>query len=295
MSMNFTDVEQAVADVYWAKEHGLGGISLPGLNPGDKFFFDPELDPIWAAIQDVGLPVTQHGGAGLPKYHPAGFALIMMLIAEQGFFSSRSLWMLICGGVFDRFPGLRVSYVETQVHFISTVIAQLDFALDPENDWMGFAQMMGRARVFERRPSEYFGTNVFVGVSPFSPLQVPLDDLVGKGGDQQPLSGFHIGADAAMFGVDYPHFESIFNRCMGEVATLVTTPSVTEADAHKILLTNAATALDFDLDALQPHIDRVGFEISDVVARADEYKQAMAEIDSPFKNEGNILSDLVKK
>jgi predicted TIM-barrel fold metal-dependent hydrolase len=295
MSMDFTDVDEAVADVYWAKEHGLGGISLPGMYPGDKFFFDPELDPIWAAIEEVGLPVTQHGGAGLPKYHPAGFALIMMLIAEQGFFSSRSLWMLICGGVFDRFPGLRVSYVETQVHFISTVIKQLDFALDPDNDWMGFAKMMGRERIFERRPSEYFGTNVFVGVSPFSPLQVPGDELVGKDGDQKPLPGFHIGADAAMFGVDYPHFESIFNRCMGEVATLVTTPGVTEEDAEKILLTNAAKALDFDLDVLAPHIDRVGFEISDVVARADEHLKEAAEIDSPFKNEGNVLSDLVKR
>ena len=203
------------------------------------------------------------------------------------------MWQLICGGVFDRFPGLRVSY-ETQVHFISTVIAELDFGLDPENDWMGFAEMMGCARVFERRPGEYFGTNVFVGVSPFSPLQVPLDDLVGKGGYQQPLSGFHIGADAAMFGVDYPHFESIFNRCMGEVATSVTTPSVTEADAHKILLTNVATALDFDLDASSRTSTGSGSR-SPTSSRADEYKQAMAEIDSPFKNEGNILSDLVKK
>ena len=68
-----------------AGEHGLGGIALPGLNPGDRFFFDPALDPIWAAIQDTGLPITQHGGAGLPAYKPAGFAMIMMLVAEQSF------------------------------------------------------------------------------------------------------------------------------------------------------------------------------------------------------------------
>ena len=144
-------------------------------------------------------------------------------------------------------------------------------------------------------PSEYFGINVFVGVSPFSPLQVPADELVGKDGDEQPRPGFHIGADAAMFGVDYPHFESIFDRCMGEVATLVTTPGVTEADTQKILLTNAATALDFDLDALRPHIDRVGFDLADVAARADDYKRDMADVDSPFRNEGNVLSDLVQK
>ena len=97
-----------------------------------------------------------------------------------------------------------------------------------------------------------------------------------------------------MYGVDYPHFESSFNRNMGEVATLLTTPGVTEDDAQKILLTNAAKALDFDLDALQPHIDRVGFETSEVVARADELTSDLPDWDTPFKNDGNILTNLVK-
>jgi predicted TIM-barrel fold metal-dependent hydrolase len=294
MTMDFTDVDQAVKDVYWAKEKMLGGISLPGMNPGDKFFFDPALDPIWAAIQEVGLPITQHGGAGLPAYQPAGFALIMMLVAEQGFFSNRSLWMLIAGGVFDRFPGLRVSYIETQVHIMRAVIENLDMVLDPTNDWMGFAKMMGRERVFERQPSEYFGTNVFVGVSPFTPRQLPLNDLVGKDERGDALPGFHIGADAAMYGVDYPHFESIFNRNIGEVATLLSTPGVTEEDAEKIMLTNAAKALDFDLSALRPHIDRVGFEVSDVMSRADELKGNLPDYDTPFKNDNNILTNLVQ-
>jgi predicted TIM-barrel fold metal-dependent hydrolase len=295
MSMNFADIDQAVRDVYWAKEHGLGGISLPGLNPGDTFFFDPVLDPIWAAIEDVGLPVTQHGGAGLPAYQPLGFAMIMMLVAEQSFFSNRSMWMLIAGGVFDRFPTLRVSYIETQVPVMKAVIEQLDMVLDPTNDWMGFAKMMGRERVFERQPSEYFGTNIFVGVSPFTPRQVPLNDLVGKDADGSPLPGFHIGVDAAMYGVDYPHFESSYYRNMGEVATLLTTPGVTEEDASKIMLTNAANALDFDLAALQPHIDRVGFETDDVIARADELLSDLPEWDTPFKNDGNLLTELLQK
>ncbi len=38
MTMDFTDIDQAVKDVHWASEHGLGGISLPGMNPGDRFF-----------------------------------------------------------------------------------------------------------------------------------------------------------------------------------------------------------------------------------------------------------------
>jgi len=82
---------------------------------------------------------------------------------------------------------------------------------------------------------------------------------------------------------------------MGEVATLLTTPGVSEEDARKIMMTTAARALDFDLDALRPHIDRVGFEPSDIVARADELTSDLPDWDTPFKNEGNVLTNLVRR
>ena len=44
----------------------------PPLTSRSKFFFDPALDPIWAAAQEVGLPLSQHGGTGAPDYQPAG-------------------------------------------------------------------------------------------------------------------------------------------------------------------------------------------------------------------------------
>jgi hypothetical protein len=84
--------------------------------------------------------------------------------------------------------------------------------------------------------------------------------------DQQPLPGFHIGADNAMFGADYPHFESIVPNTMDKVADLAGDPSVTEADTRKILFDNAAKVYEFDLAVLQPHVDRVGFEVRDVLA-----------------------------
>jgi hypothetical protein len=93
-----------------------------------------------------------------------------------------------------------------------------------------------------------------------------MDQLVGKDADQQPLPGFHIGADCAMFGLDYPHFESIVPNAMDKVAGLAGDPSVTEDDARKILFDNAAALYGFDLDVLQPHVDRVGFELDDVLA-----------------------------
>jgi predicted TIM-barrel fold metal-dependent hydrolase len=272
---SFLDVDQAVRDIFWAKEHGLGGIMLPELTLESRSLVDPELDPIWAACQEADLPISAHGGASLPDYGPGGFAALVAAMAENAFFSNRSLWMLIAGGVFDRFEGLRVCYVETQAYMMTAALQHLDSMVDPAGDWMGFARTRNREQTTQRFASEYLGKNVFVGVSPFSPVQIQIDDLVGKDAGGQALPGVHIGSAAAMFGVDYPQFESIFDRAMGEVATLVATPGVSDDDARAILFENAARVYRFDVSALQPHIDRAGFDLAEVRANAEELKRAM--------------------
>ena len=264
--VSFDDIDQAITDIHWAKENGLGGIMLPGLNPGGTFFFDPALDPIWATIQEVGMVASQHGGAGLPGYNPPGFASIITVSIENAFYSSRSLWQMIAGGVFDRFPDLKVAWIETQLMFIVPAIAHMDMTLGGTDDWMAFARFMNRDRSVNRLASEYIGTNVFFGVSPFDARQLPIDQLVGKDAAGQPLQGTHIGADAAMFGLDYPHFESIVPDAMAKVHSLVAHPGVTVEDTERILFSNAADLYGFDRSVLQPHIDRVGFELDDILA-----------------------------
>jgi predicted TIM-barrel fold metal-dependent hydrolase len=264
--MSFDDTEQAIKDVHWAKEHGLGGIMMPALNPGGINFFDPVLDPIWGAIQDVGLPISQHGGAGLPGYSAPGFASILTISIENAFYSNRSLWQIIAGGVFDRFPDLKVAFIETQLIFIIPAIAHLDATLSWSDDWMAFARFMQRERTCKRLASEYVETNCYIGVSPFDTRQLPIDQLVGKNADQEPLPGYHIGAANAMFGLDYPHFESIVPNARDKVADLAGDPSTTDTDVQQILFDNAADLYGFDRDLLQPHVDRVGFDVTDVLS-----------------------------
>ena len=264
--VSFDDIDQCIKDIHWAKEHGLGGIMLPGLNPGGTFFFDPVLDPVWETIAEVGLVASQHGGAGLPGYNPPGFASIITVSIENAFYSSRSLWQMIAGGVFDRFPDLKVSWIETQLMFIVPAIAHMDATLGGTDDWMAFARFMNRDRTVSRLASDYIGTNVFLGVSPFDARQLPIDQLVGKDANGAPLSGPTIGVDGAMFGLDYPHFESIVPGTMDKVHSLVSHPSVTVEDAQRILFDNAADLYGFDREVLAPHVDRVGFELDDLLA-----------------------------
>ena len=290
LAISFDDIDQAVEEVYWAKEHGLGGVRLPGLTRSGRLFFDPDLDPIWAACEETGLTVSQHGGAADPnepsgggggRATAPGFGAFMMISTENAFFSNRSLWMLIAGGVFDRFPDLHAAWIETQVHLIIPTINYLDKVCD--SDWMGQWSIKPSIK---RLPSEYVGTNVFFGVSPFSPRQDPSGDVLGMDAEGNSKPGFHMGVHSLMYGVDYPHFETNFKRNMGEVATLVTTPVIGDAEAHSILFDNAATLFDFDVDALQPHIDRVGFELADVRANAEQIMQSMDDYVDPMSRGG---------
>ena len=257
----FHDVDQAVADIHWVKEQGLGGILMPPLYPGSRFFFDPALDPIWAACVDVGLPLSQHGGTGAPNYQPLGFTAFMVLSVEHSFFSGRSLWQLILGGVFERFPELKLAFVETEAWWIAPVMQVLDMRASIGDEWTEFAPMAG-GKPWRRLPSEYWATNCYAGLSPFMPGQPGLDGL-GSIHDE-PLEGFRIRSDNAMFGVDYPHPETIFPSALEQARTLVANPHVTEADARKVLYENAAALYHFDLEALQPHVERVGFELADL-------------------------------
>ncbi len=261
--VSFHDVDQAVADIHWAKEHGLGGIQMPPLYPGAKFFFDPALDPIWAACVETGLPLSQHGGTGAPDYQPGGFAALMVLATEHSWFSGRSLWQMILGGAFERFPDLRLAFVETEAWWIGPMVEQLDKRMSMGDEWTAFAEWMRSEGGLNRLPSEYWRANCYAGISPFHHAQLSIDQLGTKDVDDE--AGFRIDSGNAMFGVDYPHFESIFPNTMDQVAVLVGNEHVTEADARKILYENAAELYHFDLAALQPLIDEIGFELDDLV------------------------------
>lgn len=273
----FDNIEQAVRDIHWAKENGLGGILMPPLHPGGRYFFDPALDPIWEACQELRLPLSQHGGTGAPNYEPQSFASFMVRAAEHSFFSGRSLWQLILGGVFERFPDLKIAYVETEAWWIGPMIEMLDRRETVGDDWTEFAETLRRIKPYSRLPSEYWASNCFAGLSPFTVSQLSLEDL-GSGGDVA-HEGFGIRSANAMLGVDYPHPETVFPGLLREVKALVEHPRVTESDVRKVLYENAAEVFGFDLAGLRPVIDRVGFDIADVPAPPPDPDQAMSLVD----------------
>ncbi len=123
--------------------------------------------------------------------------------------------------------------------------------------------MMGRDRPFTGRAAEFFETNCHVGLSPFTNKQIPFDDLTGVSESGDKLDGWHIGADRTMFGLDYPHFESRYCVVEDEVRALRESPCFSDSDVENVLFRNAANVYGFDLEALQPDVERIGLDLDD--------------------------------
>ena len=256
--VDFSDIEAAVKEIHAARDQGFVGVLMPPLvpeAPGSRYFFDPALDPIWAACVETGLPLSQHGGVGAPDYQPRGVAAFLVLATEHSFFSGRSMWQLILGGVFDRFPDLKVAYVETEAWWLRPVMELLDRRDLVGDDWAKATGRGGETRPYRRQPSDYLRTNIYMGISPF-----PRPDGVADAFDDGRETEL-VATGNAMIGVDYPHPETALSWLRDAVNRFSATPGITEAGARRVIYGNAAQLYGIDLAALQPHIDRVGFEL----------------------------------
>ena len=240
------DLDEAIADVQFAAEHGLrGGVLLPAVPPDTPHLeplYSEHYDPLWAACQDLGVVVNHHSGGGAPDYgrHAAAG---MVWIAEAAFWSRRTLTHVLLGGTFERFPDLKLVLTEQGAGWIGATLAQLDTY---------HAQATKNGRIGELKyepddllplsPSEYFHRNVYVGASFPSPSEAE--------------ARHEIGVDHYLWGSDYPHHEASwpYTRELLRRSFAGTDP----VELQRLLAGNAADVYGFDLTVLDELAARVG-------------------------------------
>ena len=135
----------------------MKGVIIPTV-PGEGLppYYDPHYDPLWAACQEFTMPVHVHGGGGTPDYGNYGVVSMLMYATEATYFSQRNLWILLWGGVFERFPRLQVVFTETRADWVPGTLALLDgiprgAILQPHSRYGEVeAQRIFRAPVFGR-------------------------------------------------------------------------------------------------------------------------------------------------
>jgi predicted TIM-barrel fold metal-dependent hydrolase len=246
------DLDDAISEVWWAKEAGLAGILVPSDHTLNLVnLYERRLDPFWAACCDVGLPVIRHSIAVGPAETPeSGPAAVAIGAYETHLLFRRGLGHLMLGGVFERFPELQFAFTETGAAWIAAELPALDGVVRTGKLKGTTAYPLFHRTVEElnRTPSEYFRSNCRVGIS----LAVDAD-----------IEARHqLGADRLMWGADYPHHEGSFPHT--RLALRLLFSGVPEDDVRQMTSQSAAELYGFDLGALQTIADEIGPTVDEI-------------------------------
>ncbi|HEY9266232.1 MAG TPA: amidohydrolase family protein [Mycobacterium sp.] len=126
----------------------------------------PKYDPIWSAATKHDITVSCHLGrgnydelpmppVGLPSYNHDFMVTYSLLAANQ-------VMSLIFDGVFDRFPTLRIVFIEHAFSWILPLMWRMDALYEARKSWMDI----------ERKPSEYVKDHIKFTTQP---LDYPED------------------------------------------------------------------------------------------------------------------------
>lgn len=232
------DIDESVAEIEaLAGTPGIRGVMIPTMWHEHPSYGHEVYEPIWAACADAGLVLHTHSGEGDWDSYNENIA---QFVLEVAFWTHRPLWQLLLSGVFDRHPTLKYAPVECGSWWVGDLLWKADttFGANPKVKKLN-SQTKG---LIERLPSEYFGTNVFVGASTMS---------------REELRRRHRnGIDALMWGTDYPHPEGSWPHTVERLETDFREISI--EDTRLLLGLNAVRCYGLDLDALTTIAQRVG-------------------------------------
>jgi predicted TIM-barrel fold metal-dependent hydrolase len=246
------DVDEAVREVHWARENGLGGIMIPVMWGKHAPYHHPRYEPLWSVCEDLGVVVHFHSGPapteeyfgpapelGKPVAGPALPGAMGIYISEVAWWNVRPLTFLIWGGVFERHARLKVAITEGTTIWVPEYLQLLDQRYSETH----YAAKLGDYRShLSMKPSEYFARNIGLGASCMPRREAELRE--------------QIGLENIMWGSDYPHPEGAWPETREQMTT--TFGGLPEDDVARMLGGNALRFYGFDEAALSGIAARIG-------------------------------------
>jgi predicted TIM-barrel fold metal-dependent hydrolase len=181
------DIEAAVDEVRRAAEEGCKSLQLP-VFPGElglPDYWDSRYDPLFAVIQETGLPICLHIGLNtqldnLAQRDPTPQKGIFVPMVALSTAEAMGMWVL--AGVFARFPRLKVVFVEPGIGWVAW--------------WLYLVDDMATRQGYEfpalsELPSHYFRQNV-------SLTFIDEPDVIKHAHER-------LGIENVMWSSDYPH------------------------------------------------------------------------------------------
>ena len=179
------DIPAAIKELERCVKMGHRGAMISSSPPKDRRYNNPCYDPFWAAAQEMKIPLSLHvlTGTGQRRLDKAVLADQPLYFRLQYVIElQESLTEMIEGGVFERFPDLKVITVEGGVGWMVGFATNSDFA------WLRHQSSL------KRKPSDYIKENVFATFQQDAGVRANV------------LGGFA----NFMWANDYPHGDSVW-------------------------------------------------------------------------------------
>ena len=220
--LNIDDVGVGVKELERCAKMGLAGAMIPVAPLRGRPYDMPVYEPLWAAAQDLGIPLSMHIQTNRPGPGQEFDDIETMsptFISNVDHWVRMSLGSIIFGGVFERYPKLQVGSVEMELSWAPHFLDRIDYTYTQRNQETSAGWRFKDGGL----PSDFFHSNVFLGFQEDA-LGIRDRDI--------------IGVDNLLWGGDYPHQESTFPRSLQIIEEILS--DCTEEEKAKIVAGNCA-------------------------------------------------------
>jgi predicted TIM-barrel fold metal-dependent hydrolase len=130
------EIDVAVAEIERVANLGLRSVMLPMHAPADLPYNLDRYDPVWAAAQTHGMPISFHVGTGSNPVTERGSGGAVINYVEVGLGAPRTLVYIASSGVLERYPELHVVMVECGAGWLSWLMERMDEAFEEHAGWV---------------------------------------------------------------------------------------------------------------------------------------------------------------
>jgi predicted TIM-barrel fold metal-dependent hydrolase len=184
------DISAGAAELARVAKKGMRGAMIWAEPPDERPYSHPDYDPFWAAAQDLGIPLSLHILTGRKGTGADAHGIDLMLqLSNLHHQIERTISVFVLGGVFEKFPRLKIVSAENDVAWMPYLMYRIDSVQNRLGAIGGLKLPM--------RASEYIKRNVY---ATFIADPVFVDSL------------HRYGPDNIMWSSDYPHTAATFPR-----------------------------------------------------------------------------------
>lgn len=220
------NVDWAVGELQRCAKLGLKGAMIPCVPPDGTELSDAVYDPFWSAAEDLGLPISLHiltsnrANLATPRFGYGDFGAGVYVATPHEL--QLSLADLICRGVLERHPKLRLVSAEADTGWLAHFLVRLD------RGQKRYAHLNNLP--LKMTPSEYFKKQVYATF---------INDPIGVATRE------FVGAENLMWSSDYPHTDSSWPHSRDVIAKDF--QGVPDEDREKMTFGNVVNLYGLDV------------------------------------------------